>query len=165
MEIRQITQEDDSNFISLQKKVERESAFMLYEADERRVSIDEQRKRILSMQDNSTIFVAVNEDVLVGYLVAIGGQALRNRHSVYIVIGVLNDFVGQGIGTKLFEALEKWAIEQNIYRLELTVMTHNQRALALYEKMGFIVEGTRHNSLFVDGQFVDEYYMAKLTAR
>jgi RimJ/RimL family protein N-acetyltransferase len=162
LEIRQITQDDASDFISLQKKVETESNFMLYGADERQVTIEEQRRRILSMQNNSTIFVADNSNELVGYLVAMGGQAYRNRRSIYIVIGVLNDFVGQGIGTKLLETLEKWATVRNIHRLELTVMVHNQRALALYKKMGFIVEGTKHHSLFVDGKFVDEYYMARL---
>ena len=41
-------------------------------------------------------------------------------------------------------------------------MVHNERAIRLYKKMGFEIEGTKKHSLFVNGQYVDEYYMAKI---
>lgn len=41
-------------------------------------------------------------------------------------------------------------------------MCHNEAALHLYEKNGFQREGIKKNSMVVNGQFVDEYYMAKL---
>jgi RimJ/RimL family protein N-acetyltransferase len=41
-------------------------------------------------------------------------------------------------------------------------MTHNEAGLALYKKMGFKIEGTKKDSLFVDGVYIDEYYMSKL---
>jgi RimJ/RimL family protein N-acetyltransferase len=81
---------------------------------------------------------------------------------VYIVVGVLQAYSGQGIGTRLFREVEKWAREQELHRLELTVMTHNERAIHLYKKMGFEIEGTKRDSICVDGTYVDEYYMAKL---
>jgi RimJ/RimL family protein N-acetyltransferase len=49
-----------------------------------------------------------------------------------------------------------------IHRLELTVVTENQAGLQLYKKMGFEIEGTKRQSLYIDGKFVDEYYMSKL---
>jgi RimJ/RimL family protein N-acetyltransferase len=78
------------------------------------------------------------------------------------VIGILEQFTGKGIGTQLFQMLEAWARSNDIHRLELTVMTHNERAIALYKKMGFEIEGIKKHSLFVNGEYVDEYYMAKL---
>jgi len=36
------------------------------------------------------------------------------------------------------------------------------RAIRLYEKMGFVEEGTKRHALVVDGRPVDEVYMAKL---
>jgi RimJ/RimL family protein N-acetyltransferase len=94
--------------------------------------------------------------------VAIGGNARRNKHSAYIVVGILKDYRGQGVGTKLFKELEQWAFNHNIHRLELTVVTRNETGLSLYKKMGFQIEGTKRHSLFIDGEFVDEYYMSKL---
>jgi RimJ/RimL family protein N-acetyltransferase len=41
-------------------------------------------------------------------------------------------------------------------------MAHNEAAIALYQKMGFMVEGTKRDSMRVNGQYVDELYMAKL---
>ncbi|WP_425453646.1 N-acetyltransferase family protein [Oceanobacillus chungangensis] len=97
-----------------------------------------------------------------GILVGYGGDAKRNKHSAYIVIGILQDYRGKGIGTKLFEELEHWASNHNIHRLELSVVTRNEPGLSLYKKMGFEIEGTKRHSLFIDGEFVDEYEMVKL---
>ena len=58
--------------------------------------------------------------------------------------------------------LDKWARENNLTRLELTVVSSNIVAKHLYEKNGFEIEGTRKNAMIIDGKYVDEYYMAKL---
>jgi RimJ/RimL family protein N-acetyltransferase len=91
-----------------------------------------------------------------------GGRFARNKGTVYIVIGILERFTGQGLGTALFECMEQWARDRKLHRLELSVMVHNQRGVGLYQKMGFGIEGVRRDSLLVSGSYVDEYYMAKL---
>ena len=106
--------------------------------------------------------VAEHDGRLVGALQAFGGNFRRNWHNVYIVIGILQAFTGQGIGTQLFQKLEEWAKQRHIHRLELTVMTHNTAGAALYKKQGFTIEGTKRHSLLINGQYVDEFYMAKL---
>ncbi len=35
-------------------------------------------------------------------------------------------------------------------------MAHNNRAIRLYKRMGFSIEGRRSECLFLDGQFIDE---------
>jgi len=164
MLIREVQIDDAKQLAELIVKVESESPFMLFEAGERKVNPEGQRKRIESIrqEENSEIFVAQEDDSLVGYLFAIGGQANRTKFSAYIVIGILNQYRGQGLGTQLFQQVEEWAGKLNIRRLELTVITHNIAGLGLYKKMGFEIEGTKRNSLFIDGDFVDEYYMSKL---
>ncbi|MGG4040951.1 N-acetyltransferase family protein [Bacillus smithii] len=164
MHIRQIDLDDAEKLVNLILQVESESDFMLFEAGERKLTPEQQRNRIEAMEkeENSTIFVAEAEGDLIGYLIAIGGGARRNRHSVYLVVGILESYRGKGVGTRLFLALEKWAREHHIHRLELTVMTNNRAAIALYSKMGFEKEGINKDSLLVNGKYVDEYYMAKL---
>ena len=71
-------------------------------------------------------------------------------------------YQGKGIGTTFFENLEKWAKENSVIRLELTVECHNEAARKLYEKSDFKVEGIRAKSMLVKGEVVDEYYMAKI---
>lgn len=164
MLVREITLSDAENFGYLTQQVEMTSEFMLWEAGERKANPDQQRKMIerFSSDDNSRIFVAEEKGQLIGFLMAIGGNARRNKHSVYIVVGILKDSRGKSVGTKLFEELEKWAITHKIHRLELTVVTRNVAGVALYQKMGFEIEGTKRDSLLIDGEFVDEYYMSKL---
>ena len=164
MIIREIRVSDAESLVRLIRQVEEESEFMLMEAGERQITTEQQRTRIENMKKsgNSTIFVAEKDNNLTGYLFAIGGTARRTKHSVYIVIGILKDYRGQGIGTKLFSRLEAWAREQSLRRLELTTVIRNEPGVALYKKMGFEIEGTKKDSLFIDGEFVDEYYMSKL---
>ena len=76
--------------------------------------------------------------------------------------GVLKQHRGQGIGTRLFNRLEEWAVSRGVTRLELTVVTQNVNGLSLYEKAGYNIEGTKKNSLIINGEFVDEYYMARI---
>ncbi|WP_093044984.1 GNAT family N-acetyltransferase [Thalassobacillus cyri] len=164
MKIRHIDIADTENLRALMQQVEAESNFMLYESGERDISIERQKTMIESIQDqeNAAIFLADLDGDLVGYLIAVGGKAKRTKHSVYLVIGILADFRSKKIGTKLFQALEVWAQEKDIHRLELTVVTGNEAGLGLYKKAGFEVEGTKRDSLLIDGEYVDEYYMAKL---
>lgn len=164
MIIRTILISDAEHFLNLCKKLDTEMQFMMLEPGERSTTLVEQQAQIerLLMLENQTIFVAEYNGQLVGYLAALGGEFQRNRHSVYIIIGILQAFTGQGIGTQLFRTLEEWAQLQRIHRLELTVMVHNEAGLALYKKQGFEIEGTKRDSLLVNGKYVDEYYMAKL---
>ena len=55
-----------------------------------------------------------------------------------------------------------WTAEKDIHRIELVVLRDNISAIGLYKKMGFVEEGVRKQSSYLNGQFVDEIYMAKL---
>lgn len=164
MIIREIEISDADNLSCLIQHVEASSEFMLWEAREREVDSERQKNVIKRMKEsnNSTILVAENDNELVGYLFAIGGDAKRNKHSAYIVVGISKDYRGQGVGAKVFKELERWAIHRNMHRLELTVVSRNEAGLSLYKKMGFEIEGTKKHSLFIGDEFVDEYYMSKL---
>ena len=166
MYIRQISPDDAAAFVELLREVEQDASFMLFESGERKTTVEEQRERIERMERDrhSRILVAERSGELVGYLIAIGGQAKRNKHSVYLVIGIKKNYQGQGVGSALFNELEKWASDHRIHRLELNVVTRNEAGLALYRKAGFEVEGLKRHSLVIDDEFVDEYYMSKLLA-
>ena len=164
MKVRPITESDCEEFLLLSQRLDQETQFMLFEPGERTTTVEEQRQRIKGVlsQDNQMIFVAKHENHLVGFLGAFGGSFQRNRHCAYIVIGILQAYVGQGLGAQFFQGLEEWAVMHKLHRLELTVMSHNERGVNLYRKMGYLIEGTKKDSLRVNGKYVDEYYMAKL---
>jgi RimJ/RimL family protein N-acetyltransferase len=162
--IRQITVADASAFLELLRRLDGETAYMLLEADERSTTLEEQTQRLsdLRTHDRAALFVVEHDSQLIGFLSAEGGQYRRNRHSAYVVMGIVQQYTQQGIGTRLFDAVEAWAKRKQITRMELTVMSHNAAAIALYKKVGFLVEGTKRHSLQIEGQYVNELYMGKL---
>lgn len=162
--IRQAEQKDAKQLAALILQVERESPYMLYEAEERKLTAEKQTQMIgtLEKQSNSVILLSEMESKLTGYLFALGGQTLKNKHNAYIVIGILSEKRGQGIGTALFNHLERWALKIGLHRLELTVLTDNIAGIKLYQKTGFEIEGVKRDSLFTQGKFADEYVMSKI---
>jgi RimJ/RimL family protein N-acetyltransferase len=164
MTIRPTAPGDAAAFLGLKRALDEETSFMLLEPGERgETEADmERRLRAIESDENSILLVAWEGDEPVGYVEARGGEFRRNRHCVHVVIGVRQASSGHGIGTKLLAELDDWARHHGIRRLELTVMAHNERALALYRRSGFELEGTRRRSLFVDGRWVDELALAKL---
>ncbi|EJV87995.1 MULTISPECIES: GNAT family N-acetyltransferase [Bacillus cereus group] len=162
--IREIRVEDATSFLQLNKQLDEETKFMLYELGERKTTVEQQEKMVQRFMGNeyATIFVAVEEERIVGFILVDGNNIQRKRHVAGIVIGILQEYSGRGIGTSLFKEVEKWARLHDVWRLELTVMAHNTRAQALYSKIGFEQEGVKKSALIIDGKGIDEYEMAKL---
>lgn len=161
--IRTIEVADSEKFLSMLKKLDKETNFMMYEPDERETTITEMAQRINeSIKNSSFLIIAEVNSEIVGFLSADRGFANRIKHIAYVVVGILNEYCGQGIGTSLFNKLFEWARMNRISRLELTVMTNNEIAINLYKKFGFEVEGVKKKSMKIDGKYIDEYYMAKV---
>ncbi len=163
--IRSISPEDIYQYIKLCELIDSETNNMLYEAGERNCLFEKQKQQIIKIIDDnkSKIWIAENKNhELIGYLMAIGNHLLKTQHSTYIVIGILKQYTHKRIGTKLFEELNKWAINNKIHRLELTVRTENTAAIDLYKKMGFVQEGVKIHSLLINFKYEDELYMSKI---
>ena len=71
-------------------------------------------------------------------------------------------YVDAQVGTALLNALSAWAEQHVVHRLELTVMAHNDRAIALSRRCGYDIEGIRRHSIQIDGGYVDELAMSRL---
>ncbi|MDF1684846.1 MAG: GNAT family N-acetyltransferase [Legionellaceae bacterium] len=165
IKVRTMEIKDSQEFNHTWQQLLTETRFLLCEPGETAdVTIEQTQSRVQHIlnQENSTNLVAEGDGRHVGYLMVNGGMFKRNRHSAYIVVAVLQAYANQGVGAQLFEALFAWASEHQLTRLDLTVMSHNKAAIALYQKMGFEIEGTKRQSLCVDGIYRDEYYMAKI---
>ncbi|MDM5246727.1 GNAT family N-acetyltransferase [Lysinibacillus sp. G4S2] len=163
MLIREAKIEDAEQIIAVMKNAE-ESNFMLFGPGERQLEAEQFTRFIenINNSSHSALFIAEIDQTVVGYLIVQGSTPSRLSHRAYIVIGIHSEYRGRKIGTALFGHLDDWAKEKGIHRLELTVMVSNTAGIALYKKMGFEVEGTKRHSLYVDGEYMDEYYMSKL---
>ena len=141
-----------------------ETDFLARGPGERARSVDEMRQIIESFAHlpGHLLLNAWIDSEPVGEIAVMGGQTTRNRHAATLGLGVLRAHWRRGVGSRLLAAAEAFARTQRMHRLELTVMTHNAPALALYRGAGFEVEGTKRRSLRVSGRDIDEVLMAKL---
>ncbi len=164
IDVRQITPDDAAAYWQLRQQIDRETEFLRFESDEWLITTLRVRGRIELMlaTDNQMIFVADDDGRPIGFLWAAGGLYRHNHHKVHLIAGVLDAYKRQGLGTRLLTACEEWACAQRLQRLELSVMTHNFAALALYRKQGFKIEGTAQYALCIDGKYIDLYYMSKV---
>ena len=81
-------------------------------------------------------------------------------HGGVLGVGVLQDHRGKGIGTALIRTAIDMAKAAGLTRIELTVREQNARAIALYDRLGFIREGLKHRAVRVDGRYEDLICMA-----
>jgi RimJ/RimL family protein N-acetyltransferase len=156
--------DDAVALMTLKQRLDDETSFMLLEPGERDTSIETLAGHLeeVSRSDNSVVIVAGWPGGLAGYVELVGGTFRRNRFTTHVVIGVLAEASGHGLGTRLLEEAKRWATARGLHRMELTVMAHNHRAIALYERMGYIHEGRRVGCLLIDGEFLDELSMAMI---
>lgn len=97
--------------------------------------------------ENKPVFVAVDEhDRVLAYVFCVvikteNHAVLKDAHSLFI-----DDFCvdkslrGQNIGKKLFEAVQSYAREINVYKIDLNVWEFNKGAIEFYQKCGFITQ-------------------------
>jgi RimJ/RimL family protein N-acetyltransferase len=74
-------------------------------------------------------------------------------------------FYGRGLGTEATQLLTGYAFDVvGLHRIELEVYAFNPRARHVYEKAGFVHEGTMRDALRWNGTWVDCHLMAMLPA-
>lgn len=130
--------------------------------------IDRSEAFITGLDSNSHHLVAVvhnedGEELVAGTAGIMIAASPRQRHTATLGIMIHKDYQNQGVGTRLMEALldlaDNWLM---LVRVELGVYTDNERAIALYKKLGFEIEGTRIKAAIRGGAYIDEYIMARL---
>jgi [ribosomal protein S5]-alanine N-acetyltransferase len=88
---------------------------------------------------------------------------LANRRARY-VIGIFDRaFWGRGIGTQATRLALRYAFEVlQLHRVDLRVLSYNTRAIAAYEKCGFMREGVEREGALVEGEWHSDVMMSIL---
>ena len=127
-------------------------------------SLEVWRKRLTHNDDTQHSLVATVAGEVVGNLGLTRLTRPRRSHIGQIGMAVRDDWQGKGVGSALMRAAldlaDNWL---GLRRLELNVYADNDRAIALYRKFGFEVEGTHRLYAVRDGAYVDSLSMARIT--
>ena len=87
---------------------------------------------------------------------------VSRKAGYYIMIGDEKQ-QGKGIGMAATQQILKHAFDNlNLNRVELQVLERNQRAIGLYEKVGFRREGLQRQGVFKNGQYLNVLIMSIL---
>jgi RimJ/RimL family protein N-acetyltransferase len=102
------------------------------------------------------------EDELVGVVTIMREQLQKLRHKANLIaMYVAPQGRGNGIGRGLITAaLDKLRTYDGVEKVNLTVVTTNEPAKKLYQRMGFVRYGQELRGIKVNGVYYDEDWMA-----
>ena len=126
-------------------------------------SEDVVRKKVENPSEGMVRLVAEIDGRVVGASSLHRGHSPRTQHAAGCGLSVHPDYWNRGVGSALIAAVvdmaDKWL---NLQRVELEVYTDNAASIHLYEKFGFVIEGTKRKQAFREGEYVDVHVMARV---
>jgi RimJ/RimL family protein N-acetyltransferase len=106
--------------------------------------------------------VAVVDDRIVGFSRCEGIYLNRFSHKVEFGVCVLKDFWGYGIGKNLLKESISWADSNGIKKITLSVLETNDKAIKLYQNLGFEIEGVlKKDKILSDGKYYNTIIMGR----
>jgi RimJ/RimL family protein N-acetyltransferase len=106
------------------------------------------------------VLVAEADGEVVGNVLVSVDRGRATEHIGVLSICIASAWRDVGIGSALVEAAQDWAREKGLRKLSLGVFPDNDRAIAVYEKRGFVREGLRRQQYRTNDEFRDEVLMA-----
>lgn len=113
-----------------------------------------------SVADDRAVWVIEEDATIVGEMVLMDLDPPNISCALRLWITGATD---RGIGTAALTLALDWAFRTvELHRVSLDVFEHNPRAIHVYEKLGFVREGTMREALWQDGRWIDSLGMGIL---
>lgn len=156
--------EDAQALLDYMKITAGETPYLLRTPEECTMTIQQEQDFITSAlaQDFDVMILCFVDDILAGNCRIVRHNKRKNMHRADVMIALYQKFWNLGIGTAMFQEMIALAKEWGILQLELEVIEGNNRAIALYEKMGFETVAAKPNAIRLeDGTMRKEFLMVK----
>lgn len=160
--IRELEPRDAAAALDYVNRVTGETDYLALESGELDWSIEKEQQFIEDHRkaDNKLFIAAEIEGAMLGLLGFTGDDKKKMRHSGELGITVVREAWGLGLASALMTYLIDWARSSGVVRkIDLRVRADNDRAIRLYERFGFVKEGTIRRQFLVAGTFRDAYLM------
>lgn len=106
-------------------------------------------------------FVATVHGDVVGWVHINAPELEKLEHTAELTVGVIEEYRGHGIGSKLLDRGIEWALDHGFEKLYNSVPSTNEGAIAFLESRGWETEAVRKRHYRIDDEYVDEVMMAK----
>lgn len=156
--IREAKKCDARGIIEFYDIVTSETTYISYAEGEYNLSIEQQEQMIKEFNDseNDTIVLAVIDSKIVGLGKISSHEKLKARHVGVLAIAIRQEYCNLGIGKIIMDYLIDWCKSNKVTKkISLSVRRDNSRAIKVYEKCGFEIEGILKNERHLDGEFFD----------
>ncbi|MEH7109084.1 GNAT family N-acetyltransferase [Bacillus sp. JJ1764] len=165
--IRSVKETDAINLSEVRLKIDGETENLDREPGE--AYIDEAGFQQLIRNDTESdrnLFLVVEANgKIVGFSRCEGYNLTRKAHQVEFGVGVLKEYWGYGMGKNLLAQSIQWADANHFKKMTLSVLETNEKAISLYQKLGFEVEGVlKQDKLLSDGHFYNTILMGRIKA-
>lgn len=164
--IKHASSNDAKEFLDFYIQISTETENTIRYPQEIHISVEKEALTLKSIERSSSqwMLCAYVEDKLVGNAHCYGiGDRIKIAHRAGLGISILKDYWGIGIGTILMQEMIDIMSHNGYEQLELDVMGNNDRAISLYEKLGFVECGrVPHGIKFIDGSYTDLVTMIKV---
>jgi len=160
--VRRAESDDAQPLVALARAVGAEPEGWLITRNSWRSVGDERRYlKALRRHAGAAVYVAETEGgEVVGRLSVARDVHPASRHVADLGLMVAAGHRRRGIGKALLDQAVRWAQETGVTKLELHVFPHNEPAIALYERFGFVREGFRHGHYRRGDEILDAILMA-----
>ena len=160
--VREAEKSDASEILSFMKRVGGESDYLSFGFEGAGADVRKEEEFITRFRSavNSVLFVGTIDGRIVTVAEFSSYEKSRFSHNANIGISVLKEFWGQGIGSIMMGELIDFGKGTNyVKNIILTVISDNERALALYKKFGFEETGRHKNFSKVGNEYYDATIM------
>ena len=160
IEIRHISERDFEGFHACLDSVSRERKFLGFI---KAPSLENTRKWLLNGVKKGAIrLIALDASKVVGWCDIEMSELEGFTHTGKLGMGLLKGYRDQGIGSRLLEKVLSEARDLGLERVELDVYASNTRAIDLYEKFNFHMEGRKRKARKLNGSYEDIIVMGLL---
>ena len=162
--LREMVEADAGAIIDLLPQTHGETDFVNYVAGEFDWTLEQERDFLRKRFDNPlSISIAGEVD---GRLIGLAGAAApefkRMQHHAELGLVILREFWHQGISRTMIEVTIEWGRRVGLRKLYLRVYDYNERAIRMYEALGFVEEGRLQEKLV--GEKSQDEVLARLAA-
>lgn len=109
-------------------------------------------------------FVATVHNDVVGWVHIHAPELEKLAHTAELTVGVIDEYRGHGIGSKLLDRGVDWALDHGFEKLYNSVPSSNEDAIGFLEHHGWETEAVRKKHYKIDDEYADEVMMAKMLA-
>lgn len=163
--IRSATKEDAENLLEFFNGVCSESVFLLSDGSETSYTAEQEKEFINAHSENTQNFLVLaeaNGEIIGNCTFEQVSFLKRVKHRCTLGISVKEKYQGMGIGKILMCFAQDAAKQKGFEQMELEVIANNQKAINLYDKLGFVKCGEITDGIkYPDGSYENIIIMVK----